>query len=56
MPKNVCFAAFQYFLSKFCVNINGDLKLRGGCVCGEKLYKVSMRAVFCVEGFGTVSD
>lgn len=36
MPKNVCFAAFQYFLSKFHVNINGDLKLWGGCVCGEK--------------------
>lgn len=36
MPKNVCFAAFQYFLSKFHVNISGDLKLWGGCVCGEK--------------------
>lgn len=26
------------------------------CVWGKKLYKVSMRAVSCVEGFGTVSD
>lgn len=28
MPKNVCFAAFSIH-SRFCVNINEDLKLRG---------------------------
>lgn len=56
--KNCVFCCFQYFLSQFCVNKNGDLKLWGwvGWKKKSSTRLLSLRAVFCLEGFGTVSD